>query len=240
MLSVGGSDLQMSIYGGRDPRELPVYSFADAGRLLTVNPSTIRNWAKGHEHFRHVLTMPEDLPSDAVSFFNLIEIFVLDELRRRHRFSLQELRPSIDYMRETFPEAAYPLAQVDLFVSNNDLFGRFGSSALVNISRGGQLALEAVLRDLLQRVERGPSGEGIVKLFPFITKQRVPDSPRVVEVNAKVRFGRPVITGTGVPTAIVAQRFDAGESIAKLAEEYHRTTEEIEDVVRYESARRAA
>jgi uncharacterized protein (DUF433 family) len=230
----------MSIYGGRDPRQLPAYSFADAGRLLTVNPSTIRNWAKGHEHFRQVLTMPEDLPGDAVSFFNLIEIFVLDELRRRHRFSLQQLRPYIAYMRETFPEARYPLAEVDLFVSNNELFGRFGESLLVNISRGGQLALEEVLRDLLQRVEKGPSGEGIVKLFPFITKQRSPDSPRVVEVNPKVRFGRPVIAGTGVPTAVVAQRFDAGESIANLAEEYHRTTEEIEQVVRYETARRAA
>jgi uncharacterized protein (DUF433 family) len=143
-------------------------------------------------------------------------------------------------MHETFPEARYPLAEVDLFVSNNELFGRFGESLLVNISRGGQLALEEVLRDLLQRVEKGPSGEGIVKLFPFITKQRSPDSPRVVEVNPKVRFGRPVIAGTGVPTVVVAQRFDAGESIANLAEEYHRTTEEIEQVVRYETARRAA
>ncbi|HYI08855.1 MAG TPA: DUF433 domain-containing protein [Thermoanaerobaculia bacterium] len=230
----------MSIYGGKDPRELPAYSFADAGRLLTVNPSTIRNWAKGHEHFKPVLTVPVDDSVDAISFFNLIETFVLDELRRRHRFSLQELRPSIAYMRDTFPEATYPLAQVDLFVSNNDLFGRFGGSSLVNISRGGQLALEEVLRDLLQRVERGPSGEGIVKLFPFITKQRVADSPRTVEVNPRVRFGQPVLAGTGVPTAVVAQRFAGGDSIARLAEDYDRTTEQIEQALQYESARRAA
>jgi uncharacterized protein (DUF433 family) len=230
----------MSIYGDKDPRELPAYSFADAGRLLTVTPSTIRNWAKGHEHFRPVLTIPSDGEVEAISFFNLIETFVLDELRRRHHFSLQELRPSIAYMRDTFPDAAYPLAQVDLFVSNNELFGRYGSSPLVNISRGGQLALEEVLRDLLERVERGPPGEGIVKLFPFITKQRVVDSPRAVEVNPRVRFGRPVIAGTGVPTAIVAQRFAAGETIAKLAEEYDRTPEQIEHVLQYESARRAA
>jgi uncharacterized protein (DUF433 family) len=236
--SVSGHD--MSIYGGRDPREMPAYSFADAGRLLTVNPSTIRNWAKGHEHFRPVLTVPCDAPVEAISFVNLIETFVLDELRRRHHFSLQQLRPYIGYMRNSFPEAAYPLAQVDLFVSNNDLFGRFGNSQLVNISRGGQLALEEVLRDLLERVEKGPSGEGIVKLFPFITKQRVVDSPRVVEVNPRVRFGRPVIAGTGVPTAVVAQRFAAGESIAKLVEEYDRTPEQIEQVIQYESARRAA
>jgi uncharacterized protein (DUF433 family) len=229
----------MSIYGGRDPRELPAYSFADAGRLLTVNPSTIRNWAKGHEHFRPVLTVPgQDV--DTVSFFNLIETFVLDELRRRHGFSLQELRPSIAYMRDTFPDAAYPLAQVDLYVSNNDLFGRFGESPLVNISRGGQLALEEVLRDLLERVEKGPSGEGIVKLFPFLTKQRSVDSPRAVEVNPRVRFGQPVVAGTGVPTAVVAQRFAAGDSIARLAEEYDRTPEQIEHVLQYESARRAA
>jgi uncharacterized protein (DUF433 family) len=229
----------MSIYGGRDPRELLAYSFADAGRLLTVNPSTIRNWAKGHEHFRPVLTVPEE-DVDAVSFFNLIETFVLDELRRRHGFSLQELRRSIAYMRETFPEAAYPLAQVDLFVSNNDLFGRFGRSSLVNISRGGQLALEEVLRDLLERVERDPCGDGIVKLFPFLTKQRVADSPRAVEVNPRVRFGQPVVAGTGVPTAVVAQRFAAGDSIARLVEEYDRTAQQIEQVLQYETARRAA
>lgn len=230
----------MSIYGGNDPREMLAYSFADAGRLLTVNPSTIRNWVKGHEHFRPVLTVPNDAVVDAVSFFNLIEIFVLDELRRRHRFSLQELRRSIAYMREMFPEATYPLAEVDLFVSNNDLFGRFHDSHLINISRGGQLALEEVLRDLLERVEKGPSGEGIIKFFPFITKQRVIDSPRTVEVNPRVRFGRPVILGTGVPTAVVAQRFAGGEPIAKLAEEYNRTPEQIEQVIQYESARRAA
>src|SRR5258706_14398326 len=141
MLNVGDVIPTMSIYGGQDPRALPAYSFADAGRLLSVNASTIRNWTKGHDHFGPVLTILAEGPSDAVSFFNVIETFVLDELRRRHRFSLQELRPSIAYMREAFPEATYPLAQVDLFVSNNDLFGRFGKSALVNISRGGQLAL---------------------------------------------------------------------------------------------------
>lgn len=234
------TDQTMSIYGGKDPRELPAYSFADAGRLLTVNPSTIRNWAKGHERFRPVLTVSTEGEVDAISFFNLIETFVLDELRRRHRFSLQELRPYIAYMRETFPEAAYPLAQVDLFVSNNDLFGRFGSSPLVNISRGGQLVLEEVLRDLLARVEKGPSGEGILKLFPFITKQRIFDSPRAVEVNPRVRFGQPVVAGTGVPTAVIAQRFAGGDSIARLAEEYDRPTEQIEQVLQYESARRAA
>lgn len=118
ILHPGGPDRQMSIYGGKDPRQLPAYTFADAGRLLTVNPSTIRNWAKGHGDFRRVLTIPGDLPANAVSFFNLIEIFVLDELRRRHSFSLQQLRPSIAYMREAFPRATHPLAEVDLFVSN--------------------------------------------------------------------------------------------------------------------------
>lgn len=228
-----------SIYGGRDPREVPGYSLPDAARVLGVNLSTVRNWAKGQKHFRPVLTIPDDFPPDAVSFFNLIEIFVLDELRRRFRFPLQRLRPYITYMRDTFPDANYPLAQVDLFVSNNELYGRLGEH-LVNLSRGGQLGLAEVLRDLLQRVKKGPAGEGVVKLFPFITRQRVVDSPLVVEVDPRVSFGRPVVSGTGVPTAVVAQRFDAGESIAKLAEEYDRTAEEIEQVIRFESARRAA
>jgi uncharacterized protein (DUF433 family) len=49
-----------------------------------------------------------------------------------------------------------------------------------------------------------------------------------------IGFGKPVIAGTGISTAIIASRFNARESIAGLAEEYGRTPQEIEEAVRWE------
>jgi len=79
--------------------------------------------------------------------------------------------------------------------------------------------------------------EGIVRLYPFITKDRNPDGPRIVAVDPTVAFGKPVISGTGIPTAAVYQLFNAGDGIREIAEEYDRDPSEIEAAIRYESVR---
>jgi uncharacterized protein (DUF433 family) len=43
-----------------------------------------------------------------------------------------------------------------------------------------------------------------------------------------------VLAGTGIPTAIVAERYKAGESIDELAEDYGRSRKEIEEAIRCE------
>ena len=51
-----------------------------------------------------------------------------------------------------------------------------------------------------------------------------------------VGFGKPVIAGTDISTAIIASRFNARESVTSLAEEYGRTPQKIEEAIRWESA----
>lgn len=256
----------MEIYGGRDPREQPVYGPREAAACLNIPESTLLRWTVGHAGVGPVLTVEDE--QRRLSFFNLLEAFVLDELRRRSRFSLQELRHIIDELRAEYPELKYPLAQVDVSVtaplpaqtydvvspsglrfdkrrrtrSRAQLFTQSSGSPLVNISaRGRNLVLTDVLRDFLKRVEKHPV-EGIVRLYPFITKDRDPESPRTVAVDPTVAFGKPVIDGTGIPTAAVYQLFNAGDEIREIAEEYNREPSEIEAAIRYESvrARRAA
>ena len=47
-------------------------------------------------------------------------------------------------------------------------------------------------------------------------------------------MGERVLVGTGIPTAIVAERYKAGESIDELAEDYGRSRNEIEEAIRCE------
>ncbi len=76
---------------------------------------------------------------------------------------------------------------------------------LVNLNQEGQRAMRALLEAHLKRIERDEAGLAI-RLFPF-TGRPSPDAARLVSIDPRVAFGRPVIAGTRVPTAEIAERF---------------------------------
>lgn len=45
---------------------------------------------------------------------------------------------------------------------------------------------------------------------------------------------RPVLAGSGIATNIIVQRYKAGESMEKLAEDYGRSRSDIEEAIRCE------
>jgi uncharacterized protein (DUF433 family) len=98
-------------------------------------------------------------------------------------------------------------------------------------SRYSQL-LSTNFRASCTRVEHDPSGRA-ARLYPFIRLTGT-DQPKNVVINPYVSFGKPVITGTGLPTRVVAERFKAGDSIPQIAANYGRKEEEIDDAIRYE------
>jgi len=224
-----------NIYGGQDPRELPAYTFREAAHYLRIPVSTIRAWARGHAAadggfaFRPVLHLrPDQLQ---LSFFNLIEAFVVDGLRRKHNFSMQRLRPAIDHLESIASATAHPLAELQLAVFNDDLFVEMGE--LLNLSRPGQVAMRDVLAKYLRRVERGPAG-AVQKLYPFVRRQADLAEPKVIVIDPLISFGRPVIAGTGIPTSVVAERFKAGEPVEELAADYRVAQAQIEEAIRCE------
>lgn len=96
-----------------------------------------------------------------------------------------------------------------------------------------------VIAAYLLRVEKDDSG--VIRLFPFtrkgtITGQReLKGQPRLVVIDPRVSFGRPVIAGTNIRTSVVAERYLAGESIAALAKDNRRPLDEIEEAIRCET-----
>jgi uncharacterized protein (DUF433 family) len=76
------------------------------------------------------------------------------------------------------------------------------------------------------------------RLYPFTRKradrQSLLAEPKLVMIDPEIQFGRPVLTGSGIPTLVIADRYKAGESIADLARDYHRPEEQIEEAIRCE------
>ncbi len=221
-----------------DPREMPAYGLAEAARYLRIPSTTLRAWTRGQHYrtssgdarfFAPVIILPDpDRP--LLSFINLVEAHVLDAIRREHEISLQRVRRALRYLERTF-DSTHPLADQRFETDGVDLFiEHYGQ--LVNISQEGQLAIRRFLEAHLRRIERDPRGL-VVRLYPF-TRKRDPQEPRAVVIDPYVSFGRPILAGTGIPTAIIAERYKAGESVDDLAADYGRGRLEIEEAIRCE------
>jgi uncharacterized protein (DUF433 family) len=84
------------------------------------------------------------------------------------------------------------------------------------------------------RLERIDATDGVpARLYPF-SRDPAEKSPRVIVIDPRLRFGRPTVAGRGIPTDILFERHQAGDSVAELAGDYGLATEEVEEAIRYE------
>lgn len=164
-----------------------------------------------------------------LSFVNMLELHVLGAIRREHRVRMRHIRSALNFLRREF-HSSHPLVEEAMQTDGKHLFvRRFGQ--LINASREGQGAMEEILEAHLRRIERDRQGLAI-RLYPFT--RRGTESPRLVAIDPLVAYGRPVIAGSRVTTADVADRFKAGESPEELSTDYDRTPEEICEAIRCE------
>src|SRR2546428_13645327 len=221
----------------QDVRELPAYGIAEAAHYLLVPRATLRAWAAGMSYgtdsdrrFFKPVIQPAAKSPVALSFINLIEAHVLAAIRRKHRVDMPAVRRAIEYLRKEFG-SSHPLADHKFETNGVDLFvERFGQ--LMSVSQGGQLAVRELLQAHLRRIERDEKGFPL-RLYPF-TRIGDVDQPKNIVIDPFISFGRAVITGTGVSTDIVAERFKAGESADELAHDYGCAREKIEEAIRCE------
>jgi uncharacterized protein (DUF433 family) len=227
----------IDIYGGEQPGDVPVYTISEAAHYLRLPVATVRSWAIGRQYptqsgeaaFRPLIEIA-DPDRSLLSFKNLGELHVLGSIRRAHQVKVPAVRQAIDYLRQRFG-SDHPLLERQMLTDGKDLFIE-QYEHLVSISQHGQLAMRQIMAAYLKRIKWDRGGIPI-RLFPF-TRDRYKESPAIISIDPKIRFGRPCISGTRIPTAIIAERHQAGDSIVLLAEDYGRKPEEIEEAIRYE------
>jgi len=227
------------LYKGKDPRDLPAYSVAEAARYLYVPEATVRSWVAGSmypvsvvtRYFEPLVAVPEGRPC-LLTFTNLVEAHVLAAIRRRHGVTLANVRPAIDHLRSQYgidnplADARFKSDGLSLFIEILD--------QLVNVSMRGQTVMREVMEAHLERVEHDEKGLA-ARLFPF-TRYGAADvhQPRTVMIDPRIAFGRPVLAGTGIPTAVLADRYKAGDSMQDLATDYECERDLIEEAIRCE------
>lgn len=165
-----------------------------------------------------------------MSFVNLLELHVLSAIRREHKVNMRKIRQAIDELERQF-SSAHPLVDQEMLTDGTDIFVE-SIGQLVNLNQHGQYAMREVLSAYFKRIERDSAGLAI-RFYPF-TRRLGEDTPRIIAIDPRVAFGRPVIAGTRVPTAEVAERFKAGDSIEELVQEYGASASQIHEAIRCE------
>ncbi|HET8539836.1 MAG TPA: DUF433 domain-containing protein [Anaeromyxobacter sp.] len=235
---VATTDRPWTLYGGKDPRALPNYSVAESAAYLRIPRSTLRAWMLGQGEFKAVLEIAQRKPP-TLSFLNLVEAHVLNSIREYHR--MPEIRRALNYVRRNL-EVDRPLVRKVFQTDGVSLFVEH-LGGLLNVSREGQVAMRETLGAHLRRLDFDAEGFA-ERLYPFTRSGARGglelDDPKFVVFDPRVSFGRLVVAGTGIPTSVLADRFDAGDLSDDLAKDYGLDRRVVEEAVRCERLRRAA
>lgn len=233
------------LYTGPQILDVPLYSVFEASRYLQIPENTLRSWVSGRAYPLRAggsrrsepVVALADPENSRLSFNNLTEAHVLDALRRQYQVELPQIRRAVNYLREQF-RTPHPLVHHQMLTDRKHVFVEAaGLKDVINASKHGQLAMRNVIGLHLERVEWDKDGF-VARLYPFTRSRRTPaeeaQQPRLVTMDPRVEFGRPVLKSSAVPTAVIADRYKAGESIADLAEDYGEEPLNIEEAVRCE------
>jgi uncharacterized protein (DUF433 family) len=207
--------------------ETPIYNMVEAAHYARIPYQTLRYWTKGRDAVIPIIPLASNDPP-RLSFKNLVECHLLSGMRTK--ISTGKIRIALRNLYRLHP-SLHPLLEWKFETNRKDLFVREEKEELVNLNDPDQRILTKIFEENIERIEMNEAGMFV--FFPFVEK-RSRSEPKIIMINPTISFGRPVITGTGIPTAIIASRFQARDSISDLAKEYGRTEKEVEEAIRWE------
>lgn len=222
----------VTLYGGKDPRELPFYTVADASRILGVPSGTLSAWC-GMKQYRlagggrrkMVPLLARDQATKRMSFHTLVEGYVLSSITRTFNIRLEDLRRALDYIG-----GERPLLHSAFFAEEGSLYIEGLNRALINVHpAAGQAVIRQAVVNSIARIEfnldRRPA-----RFSPW---RHSIDEPRMVDVDPCRAFGRPIVRGRSLKVETIVDLFKAGESVDTLADGYDLTVDTVNGVLKW-------
>ena len=214
-----------------------VYSVAEAGRLTTIPASRIGRWLGGRhrqyhgdEVFDRPLWVPElpDIDGQlSLSFRDLIEVRMIDGFRR-HGLSLPYLRKVVDAARAILCDT-HPFTSSTFKTDGKRVYYEVLSSTeepkLIEVLRG-QHVFHSIISLGLRDIE---FEDGAVSLWR-------PEAGRDdVVIDPQRAFGQPILSASGVSTAIIKLAFDSGRKSREISRDFEIAERAVRSALAYEA-----
>ena len=205
---------------------LPAYRVSDAARYAGVAVQTVSYWQRGDGTRRPTLSMRPRRHD--LSYYQLVEVAFVATFRSLG-VPLQRIRKARDYAAQVL-KSEYPFADYEwqtegrhLLLDLRQLEPDASLGNLVVADAQGQVAWEQLVSE---RFEQFEYEQGLALLW------HVSGRNNPVVIDPRVSFGAPTVKG--IPTWSLKGRWDAGESIADLRDDFGLSKEEIEYGLQFE------
>lgn len=217
-----------------DIRDRPAYTVPEAAGYLKMPAPTLRSWVQlvGRPDRRRSAG-PDRLIEPAcenplrLSFNNLVECHTLRALRTKHGVSIQSALVAKEAAKRACSTERLFLSDQLLTNAGEVFLEKYGD--LTNVTKSGQLAMKAILKELLKSIDRDEFH--LPKRFHPVDGEN-----RIIAIDPYIAFGRPVISCRGISTGAIVARLDANETEEEIANDYNLTLEDIRQAAIYERA----
>lgn len=204
---------------------LPLYTKAEAARILGVSSSTFNNWTTGYKYSRGgrklaqppIITVTDELFGLSVPFDGLAEAFVLMRLREAG-VPMQRIRPAVAQLsiemglqKALLSERLKTDGAVVLFEYLYRTDDDFDPAPQLTEVVSKQAVFKVAVQDYLQTITYGADR---------IQAIRLDRAGPAVSIDPRINGGQPSLTDYGLRVSDVVGRFRAGESVEAIADDY--------------------
>jgi uncharacterized protein (DUF433 family) len=194
-----------------------VYNLPEAARLTGLRPERVREWFRGRKSQTRKPVFRSDYLSvsgdRAISFHDLIELFVAGQLRDRE-ISLQSLR-KVHKRLQVDLKTRHPFCRREILTKGGQVFtlglDDEGREEMIEVLTS-QRVFSDILRPFLERIDYDEA---------TAMAQRWCIADRVV-VDPAICLGKPIVGEVGIATAVLAAAYDANDQDAELVADWYR------------------
>jgi uncharacterized protein (DUF433 family) len=212
--------------------EIPLYTVAEAARLLGVPTSTFVSWARGYKRGDSrsepiVTSLVVEPGEPSVPFVGLVEGMVAAAFRRAG-VSMQHIKRSLRALADEMG-VEHALASRRLYTDGAailfDYAQEHDEERQLAVVVTGQRVFTPIVEQYLRRIVYDNRGWARVLVLPITPRELLVADPSRA-------FGRPIFAKGGAPMEEVLNRFRAGEPLRSVADDFDLAPEDVEDVIR--------
>ena len=206
---------------------VPSYRVADVARFAEISPRTLTYWyfPKGKDK-RNVLADRER--GGQISYLQMVEAAFIATMRRSG-VSLDVIRDARNYLKTRW-QAEYPFATYrfktdgkNLLMDFDQLDAMSGEGKILIPNKHGQLAWSKIVDFTFDQFDYEDD---------LAIRWHVKGPGALVVIDPSVAFGAPSVHG--VPTTTLADRYQGGDSVAELADDFRLQAKDIGKALEFE------
>jgi len=216
-----------------DPLLAGFFSTVDAARLVGTHPNSVRGWLNGYRNSTAGPVIDRDFEgSSTVSFLDLMELRFVAFFRAQG-VAMPTIRRASNEARKDWG-VQHPLAlSRDKYVTDRRIIfaksaGEEGDEVTWDMASGQHEMWDAIEQTIEKGIEFDPKTH-----LASLWHPKYAAFPDVI-VDPRIAFGRSVVKGTKVPTAVLFRQFRADKSKKRVAKWFEVSEKTVATAVAYE------